>query len=118
MAGQIVVALAAALVLTLVLGSRYGYSALVGAGIGILPTYYLAARLFRRAASMSPEKALRAIYLGEGIKVAFTLALFILAVLTLDVDLPVVALTYLATVAVHWVAVLFADLGESPRERA
>jgi ATP synthase protein I len=117
-AGQIVVALAVALVLTLILGSRYGYSALVGAGIGILPNYYLVVRLFKRAATMSPEKALSGIYLGEGIKVVFTLALFVLAILTLDVDLPVVALTYLATVAVNWVAVLVADLGESPRERA
>jgi len=117
-AGQIVVALAVALALTLFLGSRYGYSALVGAGIGILPTYYLAVRIFKRASSMSPEKALRGIYLGEGIKVVFTVALFVLAMLTLDVDLPIVALTYVATVAVNWVAVFTADLGESPRERA
>lgn len=115
-AGQIAVALAAALVLTVFLGDRSGYSALVGAGIGILPNYYLAVRLFKRDRPMSAEKALRSLYLGEGIKVVFTVALFVLAMRILDVELLVVALTYAATVAVNWVAVLFADLGESPRQ--
>ncbi|HJP34988.1 MAG TPA: ATP synthase subunit I [Gammaproteobacteria bacterium] len=117
-AGQIVVALLAALALTLILGSRFGYSALVGAGIGIVPTYYLAVRLFKHVPSMSPEKALRGIYLGEGLKIVFTVALFFLAMLLLDIDLLVVALVYLGTVGVNWVAVFFADLGESPRGNA
>lgn len=114
-AGQILVALALALTLTIAFSGRSGYSALVGAGIGILPSYYLALRLFKRAPSMSPEGALRGIYLGEAIKVVFTLALFVLAMLMLDVELLVVGLTYLATAAVNWVAVFFVDLGESPR---
>lgn len=117
-AGQIVVALTIALGLSVMLGIRFGYSALVGASIGILPTYYLAVRMFKRTTLTSPERTLRGIYLGEGIKVAFTLALFVLAILILDVELWVVALTYVATVVVNWVAVLVADLGETPRERA
>jgi F0F1-type ATP synthase assembly protein I len=116
-AGQVAVALVTALVLTVLCNGRFGYSALVGAGIGILPTYYLALRMFRRTASMSPEQALRNIYLGEGIKVVFTISLFVLAMLLLDVELSIVGATYLATVAVNWVAVYRADLGESPRRR-
>ena len=115
-AGQIVVAYAISLCLTLLVGYHHGYSALVGAGIGILPTYYLALRMFRRSRrSLSPEQALRNIYIGEGIKVMFTLALFVLAILKLTINLPVVAGGYIATVAVNWTAVYFTDLGESPR---
>ncbi|MFT4583213.1 MAG: F0F1-type ATP synthase assembly protein I [Gammaproteobacteria bacterium] len=95
-----------------------GYSALVGAGIGILPTYYLAIRMFRRTrGAFSPEQALRNIYLGEGLKVAFTIALFVLAMLQLDVNLGAVAGAYMATVVVNWVAIYTADLGESPSKR-
>ena len=72
--------------------------------------------MFRRSRrSLSPEQALRNIYIGEGIKVMFTLALFVLAILKLTINLPVVAGGYIATVAVNWTAVYFMDLGESPR---
>ena len=115
-AGQIVVAYAVALSLTVLVGFQHGYSALVGAAIGILPTYYFALRMFSRSrGALSPEQALRNIYLGEGIKVLFTLALFVLAILKLTVILPVIAGAYIATVAVNWAAVYFTDLGESPR---
>jgi ATP synthase protein I len=116
-AGQLAVAFIFALALTVFYGGRFGYSALVGAGIGIVPTYYLALRMFRRTALMSAEQALRSTYIGEGIKVVFTVALFVLAMLLLDVNLGIVAAAYVATVAVNWVAIYRADLGESPRER-
>lgn len=117
-AGQVAVTFGVALVLAVFGSGRSVYSALVGAGIGILPTYYLALRMFRRTRSMSAEQVLRNIYLGEGIKIAFTIALFVLAMLFLDVEFGVVAAAYLATVAVNWVAVYKADLGETPRRRA
>ena len=113
-AGQAAVALCLAAGVAIFFGIRPGYSALVGGGIGILPTYYLAIRMFRRPASMSAEKALRSIYLGEGIKVVFTVALFVIALRLLDVDLVFVGLGYVATIVVNWVAVYKADLGESP----
>lgn len=117
-AGQIAVALGLSLVLSVAFGSRVGYSALVGAAIGILPSYYLAIRMFKRTQMRSPEQALRGIYLGEGIKIFFTVALFVLAIRALDVELVVVLMTYMAMVAVNWVAIFVADLGESPRGQA
>ena len=115
MAGQLAISLIVVLSVGLICGVYFGYSALVGAGIGILPTYYLALRMFRRTGPLTPEKALRGIYVGEAIKVAFTVALFALAVLLLNVHFVTVVATYLATVMVNWVAVLKVDLGESPR---
>lgn len=117
-ASQIAVALGLSLVLAVAFGSRIGYSALVGAAIGILPSYYLAVRMFKRSQMMSAEQALRGIYLGEGIKVVFTVVLFVVAIRVLDTAMLVVMASYLATVAVNWVAIFVADLGESPREKA
>ena len=117
-AGQMVVALLATVAIAVAFGPRLGYSALVGALIGVLPSYYLAVRMFRCRQSMLPEQALRGIYLGEGIKVAFTVALFVAAILFLDVEMSVVLLIYLVAVAVNWIAIFVADLGESPRKRA
>ena len=114
-AGQVAIALVLATGLALMHDGVTGYSALVGAGIGILPTYYFMLRTFRRSTSpQTPEDAVRNLYLGESIKVVFTLALFVLAMLTLEVRLPMVAVGYVATVAVNWIAVYWADLGESP----
>ena len=117
-AAQLAAALLLALLLAVLLGLRSGYSALVGAAVGVVPTYYLAVRMFKFRSSASAEKTLRGIYLGEGIKVVFTVALFVLAVLLLDVELPVVAAAYVLTVVVNWVMLLRADLGEHPRSNA
>ena len=114
-AGQVAIALALATGLALMRDGATGYSALVGAGIGILPTYYFTLRTFRPSTSpQTPGDAVRNLYLGESIKVVFTLALFVLVVLTLEVRLSMVAVGYVATVAVNWIAVYCADLGESP----
>lgn len=115
-AGQAAAGLFLAAALAVFVSGHAGYSALVGAGIGILPSYYLALRMFSRPATTNAEKALRGIYLGEGIKVVFTVALFIIAMRLLDVDLLGVAGGYLATVVANWIAALRADLSESPRD--
>lgn len=116
-AGQVAVALVLALLVSIFFGVRGGYSALVGAGIGILPTYYLALRMFKGPGTMSAEQALRAIYVGAGIKVVFTVALFVLAMRLTDVGIIALGTGYISTVLVNWLAMYKADLGESPRTR-
>lgn len=115
--GQLVVTGGAALLGSL-WGMRTGYSALVGGLVGVIPNYYLALRLARRQRSASAEQALRAIYIGELIKIAFTAALFVIAIMLLKVNFLVAVLGYLATVTVHWIAFLRADVGEVPRTLA
>ncbi len=114
-ASQLGVAIAIAFALVVAVGQQAAYSALVGALIGVLPNYHLAARLLRCERGVTPERALQDIYVGEFIKIAFTAALFVLAVMLLNVSFMIVLATYVATVAVNWVALLVVDLGESPR---
>ncbi|MEQ8234182.1 MAG: ATP synthase subunit I [Gammaproteobacteria bacterium] len=116
-AGQLGTVAVIAAVLAGVMGSGGAYAALVGGLVAVLPNYYLARRLARRQRGTTPEQALHHIYVGELIKIAFTAAMFVIAIKLLNVDFLIVVLTYIATVAVNWVAFLFADLGESPRTR-
>ena len=115
--GQLVVTGVAA-VLGALWGMHASYSALVGGLVGVIPNYYLARRLAQRQRSASAEQALRAIYIGELIKIAFTAALFVIAIMLLRVNFLVAVLGYLATAAVHWIAFLRADVGENPRAPA
>ena len=113
--GQCVAALALALVLALWPGLAAAYSALVGAFIAIVPNYFLAARLMRRKPGATPSESLRGIYTGEFLKIAFTVALFVIAIRLLDVVFLIVVASYLAMVATNWLALLFIDVGEQPR---
>lgn len=113
-AGQLVVALLMIAGLTMFAGTRTGYSVMVGSLIGLLPNYYFAARLMRRRISATAIQSLREIYTGEVIKIAFTSALFVIAIMLLSIDFLTVVVSYLAMVVVHWLAVLVVDLGEVP----
>ncbi len=108
-----VLAIAAALGATA--GFASAYSALVGGLIGVIPNYHFAGRLARRRRGATAEETLRRIYVGEFIKIAFTAALFVIAIRLLKIEFLVVVLTYFATVVVNWLAFLVADLGEVPR---
>ena len=72
------VGLAAAITLLLIptLGMVAARSALLGALVFILPHALFAAFAFRPSAAASPGKALRAVYLGECVKLLVTLLLF------------------------------------------
>lgn len=113
-AGQLGVTVIIAAALMATLGRPAAYAALVGGLVGVVPNYYLALRLLRRRGSASAEAALRHIYVGELIKVAFTAAMFVIAIVVLNANFLIVVLTYIATVAVNWFAFLVADLGERP----
>jgi len=116
-AGQLSISIVTVALVTAVAGWDAAYSVLVGGLIGILPNYYFAGRLMRSRASAAALQSLREIYVGEFIKIAFTSALFVIAIIFLNVKFLVVVLTYFALVVVNWLAFLVADLGEMPRHR-
>jgi ATP synthase protein I len=76
LAAEAGLALALALLLYPFLGGLAARSALLGALIFIVPNALFAACAFRQAAAETPTLALRAVYLGEGVKLAATLVLF------------------------------------------
>ena len=115
LAAQSLAAVALSSILGVWLGKTAACSALVGAVIAIVPNFYLARRLLRRGPGATPSESLRGIYTGELLKIAFTIALFVIAIRLLDVVFLIVVASYLAMVAVNWLALLFIDVGEAPR---
>ncbi|MCC6201556.1 MAG: ATP synthase subunit I [Gammaproteobacteria bacterium] len=108
-AAQLAVVVGLALLAAVLFGARAGYSGLAGAAISVVPSFYLAVRMFRQEGGAAAERLLRGIYFGELMKVLLTLALFVIALRLLDLDLVVVGGVYLAGVLVHWLALLFPE---------
>ncbi len=117
-AGQSLAAVALTLILGVWFGKTAAYSALVGAIIAIVPNFYLARRLLRSGPGATPSESLRGIYTGELLKIAFTIALFVIAIRLLNVVFLIVVTSYLAMVASNWLALLFIDVGEAPQSPA
>jgi F0F1-type ATP synthase assembly protein I len=110
-AAQLGAALVVALALTLSVDVSAGYSALVGALVGVTPNFYFARRLLG-SRSRSPQEELRRVYAGELIKIGFTLALFVIAIVLLRAQWPVVFGTYLVVVLMNWLMFRIINLGE------
>ena len=109
LAAQFAVVLGLSLLAAVLFGARAGYSALTGSVISVVPSCYLAARMFRLGDGVTADRLLRGIYFGEFMKILLTLALFVIALRLLDLDLVVVGIVYLAGMAVHWLALLFPE---------
>ena len=108
-AAQVVTGLVVAGTALLLLNSHIAYSALTGSAISILPSFYLARRIFSLSSEATPEQMLQAFYVGEGLKIGLTVGLFIIALLALDVVILWVIGGYSATVVVYWFAILMPE---------
>jgi ATP synthase protein I len=103
-AWQLAVTVTVAGAAALIGGGSWARSALVGGGIGILAGLYQALRMFRVDASQNPAGYLGSVYASEALKIVLTVALFIGAIRTLQVELVPVIVAYAATFGVYWVA--------------
>ena len=102
--GQVVVSVVAAIICFAVWGRTHGLSALVGGGISVIASALLAIIGFSAPAGAAPETIARKFYLGEGTKLAVTVALFVAVFLTLKVSFGALFGTYIATLFVYWIA--------------
>ena len=59
---------------------------------------------FASPAGSNPERVARAFYVGEGLKVAVTVALFVVVFVTIKVSFPALFGAYIATLFVYWIA--------------
>ena len=87
-------------------GAKAAYSALTGTLAGVLPNFYLALKMFSVPADTPPDRLLRAIYVGETLKIVFAGSMLAAAMVVLDVSVPYLLVGYLATVVVQWFAFL------------
>ena len=102
--GQVVVTVVAAGLCFAVWGRNAGLSALVGGGISAVASAVLALIGFASPAGSNPERVARAFYVGEGLKVAVTVALFVVVFVTIKVSFPALFGAYIATLFVYWIA--------------
>ena len=108
-AAQVVTGLVLAGTVLLWLNSHAAYSVLTVAAIGIAPSFSLARRVFSLGVEATPDLILRAFYVGEGLKIGLTVGLFVIALLTLDIEVIWVVGGYLATIVVYWFAILMPE---------
>ncbi len=79
-------------------------SALVGGGISVLASAALVLIAFGSPAGSDPERVARAFYVGEGVKLALTVVLFVVVFLTMKVSFAALFGTYIATLFIYWIA--------------
>ena len=102
--GQVVVMVVAAIICFAVWGRVPGLSALVGGGISAISSAALVLIGFSSPAGAPAERVARSFYVGEGVKLAVTVALFVVVFLTMKVSFVALFATYIATLFVYWIA--------------
>ena len=102
--GQVAVTVVAAIVCFAVWGRIPGISALVGGGISAVSSAALVLIGFASPAGSQPDRVARAFYVGEAVKLAVTVVLFVAVFVTLKVSFAALFGTYIATLFVYWIA--------------
>ena len=102
--GQVAITVVAAILCFAMWGRVAGISAAAGGAISFLASAALAFIGFASRAGASPERVARAFYVGEGVKLAVTVALFVVVLVTLKVSFAALFATYIATLFVYWIA--------------
>lgn len=101
--GQVTATVMAGLLAWAISGERAAFSALLGGGIGTAASLVLALAGFSRQAA-DPERALRAFYRGEALKLVVVIGLFIAAFRLTKVAPLAMFAAFAATFFVYWIA--------------
>jgi F0F1-type ATP synthase assembly protein I len=84
-------------------GPRAGVSALLGAGIGIAATSLMAIAMLRHGEGANPQRVAWSFFSGWVVKVAFTVALLVVAFRSRRVDAAPLLAAYVATFFGYWI---------------
>ncbi len=90
-------------------GSRAGASALIGAGIGIGATSLMAFAMLRHGEGANPQRVAMSFFTGWVVKVAFTVALLVVALRSRRVDAGPLIVAYVATFFGYWIGAVRRD---------
>jgi ATP synthase protein I len=102
--GQVAITVVSAIICFAVWGRVAGISAAAGGAISFLASAALVFIGFAPHVGAAPERVARAFYVGEGVKLAVTVTLFVVVFLTLKVSFAALFATYIATLFVYWIA--------------
>jgi ATP synthase protein I len=103
-AWQAALTFAVAAVAAAVGGVGAAKSALMGGGINIIAGLYQALRMYSGQAALQPERFMRAVYASEAIKIALTVALFIVVIRVMRPQFAPLIIAYAATFLVYLAA--------------
>jgi ATP synthase protein I len=112
---QLVLALGLGAVSGILVSTMVGKSALVGGMVAVLPSYYLAKRMLSRSKELSAADNLRSNYIGSVIKIVYTIALFLLVIISVEVNFLTLISAYFVVVLANWLGLVFMDLSESAK---
>ncbi|MGQ3890849.1 ATP synthase subunit I [Legionella sp. CNM-4043-24] len=87
-------------------GRREALSAFAGGMVAFLPALLFARNVFRYQGARSARQIAKSMYVGEGLKIIFSVALFTLVFVFYKVAPLTFFLTYIAVVLSHWFAPL------------
>jgi ATP synthase protein I len=79
-------------------------SVFVGGSIGMIAGLYQALRLLQVDAAGQPDQFLRGLWVSEAIKIALTVAMFVLAIRLLKIEMVPTIVGYAVTYIVYWIA--------------
>jgi len=83
---QLVFTLFFSILLAFFISQSHGYSAFLGGSICAFANLFFAGKLFFKKETDDPKKALQYFYRSESLKIAFTLAMFVLVFSLLKID--------------------------------
>ena len=112
--GQAAITAIVALSSWLIAGRRAALSALLGGGISTAASLVMAALSFGGSAGANAQRSLRALYVGEAVKVALVVLLFVVVLKVMTVAPLAMLAAYVATFFVYWGAFATARRG-TPR---
>jgi ATP synthase protein I len=102
--GQAAVTVTAALLSWAIGGQLAAVSALIGGGISTAASLAMAALSFGGSAAADPHRAIRAFYVGEAVKLALVVVLFVVVLKLMKVVPLALFAAFMATFFVYWVA--------------
>lgn len=111
--GQASVTVIAALCAWALAGERAALSGLLGGGIATAGSLVMAALVFAGAASAGAPRALGLFYIGETVKIALVVVLFVVVLKLVRVVPLAMFAAFAATFLVYWIALLSALPGLS-----
>ncbi|MGL4833018.1 MAG: ATP synthase subunit I [Shewanella sp.] len=104
---QAAVAGVASIVFFALWGVQFGYSALAGGSIAVLPNFVFATLAFSHMGASLSGKIVKSFFLGEAVKLLLTIAMFSLVFINLKVAFMPLFVCYVLTLIVHWTAPLY-----------
>jgi len=105
---QAAVTVTATLIAWGVADGRAALSALLGGGIATVGSLVMAALVFGGGRAMDPRRVLGMFYLGEAVKVALVIVLFVLVLKLVNVTPLAMFVAFAATFLVYWIALVSA----------